>query len=191
MLERLLLNSPWIAIGLAVLVFAANHYTAWYEAYLYQTSLKGFVEYQGAYKLTPELEALIARRRIISGRFAAWVAVLIGCTLAVWWLCLRQYDRPDVFLFLMGGFVLDEGAEVIRQYRAIMIMREARRRGGLQGKVSYTRQLTYMQTVYDRYGLVLLYFFLFLVTGSWFLFGGAVACLATSRHFRDWVVIKA
>lgn len=190
MLERLVLTSPWIAVGLAVLVYAANHYTALYEAYLYQTSLKSVIEYQGAYQLPPEVAARLARRRIISGRFVALVGALIACTLAVWWLSVRQYDRPDVFLFMLGGFVLDEGAEVVRQYRAIMIMREVRRRGGLQGRITYTRQLTYMQTVYDRYGLVLLYFFLFLVTGSWFVFGGAVACFATSRHFRDWVVIK-
>ncbi len=48
-----------------------------------------------------------------------------------------------------------------------------------------------MQTVYDRYGFVLLYVFLFLVTSSWFVLGGAFACFATSRHFRDWVIVKA
>jgi hypothetical protein len=171
--------------------FAADYYTRIYQTYLYQASAKDYIEYQDLYKLTPEFDAVIARRRIIGGRFAASMGVLMACILAVWWLCLQQSDRPEVFLFLIGGFVLDEAAEIIRQYRQIMIFREVRKTGGLTGKLSYTRRLAHMQTVYDRYGFVLLYAFLFLVTGSWFVLGGAFACFATSRHFRDWVIVKA
>jgi hypothetical protein len=191
MLERLLLASPEPALALGALIFAAEYFTAIYQAHVYQTGVKGFIEYEGLYQLTPEFAAVINRRRIISGRFALRLGVLLMCIVAVWWLCLQQSNRPEVFLFLMGGFVLDEAAEIIRQYRHGMIWREVRKSGGLDGKVIYTRRLAYMQTVYDRYGFVLLYGFLFLVTGSWFLLGGAFACFATSRHFRDWVIVKA
>jgi hypothetical protein len=191
MLERLLLTSPWLAMALGAIVFALDYYTSIYQTYFYQAGVKGYLDYEGLYKLTPEVEGVINRRRIISVRFAASVGVLMACTLAVWWLCLIQSNRPEVFLFLIGGFVLDEAAEIIRQYRHIMVWREARKTGGLEGKLSYTRRLAHMQTVYDRYGFVLLYVLLFLVTGSWFVLGGAFACFATSRHFRDWVVVKA
>jgi hypothetical protein len=191
MLERLLLSSPWLAMALGAIILATDYYTSIYQTHFYQAGVRGYLEYQDLYKLTLEIDAVIARRRIISGRFAASVGVLVACIVTVWWLCLQQSNRPEVFLFLIGGFVLDEAAEIIRQYRHIMVWREVLKRGGLDGKLSYTRRLTYMQTVYDRYGFVLLYAFLFLVTGSWFIFGGAFACFATSRHFRDWVVVKA
>ena len=153
--------------------------------------MKGYLEYQDLYQLTPKFDAVITRRRIISGRFAASVGVLMVCILVVWCLCLQQSDHSEVFLFLIGAFVLDEAAEIIRQYRQIMIFREVRQTGGLTGKLSYTRRLTLMQTVYDRYGFVLLYAFLFLVTSSWFILGGVFTCFAKSRHFRDWVSVKA
>ncbi len=135
MIERILLGNPWLAVALGVLVFAVDYYTAIYQTYFYQAGMQAFVEYQDLYKLTAEVDGVVTRRRSISGRLAAIVSVLAASILGLWWLCLRQFDRPDVFLFLIGGFVLDEAAEIIRQYRQIMVFREVQKQGGLTGKI--------------------------------------------------------
>ena len=54
MLERLLLDSPWLAMVFGVGVFALEHYMAVFEAYLYQSGLKDHAVYDGLYRLTPE-----------------------------------------------------------------------------------------------------------------------------------------
>lgn len=172
-------------------VFALEHYMAVFEAYLYQSGLKDYVVYDGLYRLTPEYQAVIARRRVISGRLLAILSVLAAGIYVAWWGLTQQLDRPDVFLLLMGGLLLNELAEISRQYRQIMFFREVRRRGGLQGRSQLTRQLGVMRHVFDLYAFVMLYLVLFMLTGSWFLLGGAVACFVSSRRLRDWAVIKA
>ncbi len=191
MLERLLLDSPWLSMVLGVSVFALEHYMAVFEAYLYQSGLKDYVVYDGLYRLTPEYQAVIARRRVISGRLLAILSVLAAGIYVAWWGLTQQLDRPDVFLLLVGGLLLNELAEISRQYRQIMFFREVRRRGGLQGRSQLTRQLGVMRHVFDLYAFVMLYLVLFMLTGSWFLLGGAVACFVSSRRLRDWAVIKA
>ena len=176
---------------LGVIVFAAEHYTAIYEAHLYHTAVKDFIVYDGLYRLTPEYQAVLTRRRWISGRWLATWGVLAAGVYVAWWGLTQQLDRPDVFLLLMGGLLLNELAEISRQYRQIMFFREVRRRGGLHGHISLTRQLGVMRHVFDLYAFVMLYLVLFLLTGSWFLLGGAVACFVSSRRLRDWAVIKA
>ncbi len=191
MLERLLLNSPWLAIVLGVIVFAADHYLAIYEAHLYHSGVKDFVVYDGLYHLTPEYQGVLTRRRLISGRWLATVGVLAVGVYAAWWGLTQQSDRSDVFLLLLGGLLLSELAEISREYRQIMFFREVRRRGGLQGRILLTRQLGVMRHVFDLYAFVMLYLLLFLLTGSWFLLGGTFACFVSSRRLRDWAVIKA
>ena len=191
MLERLLLQSPWVAVVVAALAFAAEQYATIYESHLYHLSVEASLTYEGLYRLSPQQQAILARQRLISGRLLAILAVLIVGVYSAWWALTQQIDRPDVFLLLMGGLVLSELAELSWSYRQIMFFREVRRRGGLQGQIKLTRQLSVMSRVFDQYAFVMLYLVLFLLTGSWMLLGGAVACFVSSRRLRDWAVIKA
>jgi hypothetical protein len=190
MIEPDLLGNPWVAIVLGVLAYAADHYTAIYEAHLYHAGVKTWLIYDGLYKLTPEYQAVITRQRIVSGRLLAILLMLAVGIYAAWWVLTQQLGRPDVFLLLMGGLILARVAEVSRQYRQIMFFREIRQRGGVQGRLILTRQLGLMRTVFDLYAFVMLYFLLFLLTGSWFLLGGALVCFVNSRQLRGWIAIK-
>jgi hypothetical protein len=189
-IESTLLGNPWMAIGLNVLAFVADHYTAIYEAHLYHAGVKMLLIYEGLYKLTPEYQAAITRRRIVSGRLLAILLMLAAGIYAAWWVLTQQLGRPDVFLLLVGGLLLARVAEVSRQYRQIMFFREIRQRGGLQGRLLLTRQLSLMNTVFDLYAFVMLYLLLFLLTGSWFLLGGALVCFVNSRQLRGWIALK-
>jgi uncharacterized membrane protein (UPF0182 family) len=190
-LERLLVNNPGLAVVLGVSIFVIEHYLSIYEVYLYHAGAKDFVVYNGVYRLTSEAEAVVQRRRIIGVKFAVTLAILVAGILAAWWISVQQFERPDVFLILMGGLVLVQAAEIIREYRQIMFFREARQHGGLTGRVEYSRRLVLMQWVFDMYGFVILYAVLFLISSSWFILGGALACFVNSRRLRDWTVIKA
>lgn len=190
MLERLLLTQPAAAAALAVAALALDYYTTVYEAWLYQAGAKDFVVYEGLYRLNTDVEAIFVRRRLIPMRWAVTLLVLALGVAAVWWLLIRQSDRADVFLILMGGLILTPLSDALTQYRRIMFFREVRRRGGLSGRVIYTRRAALMQRVYEQYGFVLLYGLLFLLAGSWFFFGGAVACFVNSRRLRDWTIVK-
>ncbi len=180
MIESALLNQPVTAAVLAVALLLLDHYTALHEARLYHAGLKDFVVYEGLYRFA------------MSGwRFALALAVLVVGVGAAWWLLIRQAARPDVFLILMGGLLLTPLADVLMQYRNIMFFREVQRRGGLSGRVIYTRRAALMQRVYEQYTFVILYALLFVLAGSWFFLGGAAACFVNSRRLRDWTIVKA
>lgn len=185
-----LITTPWPAIILGVLAIAADQLTTLYEVYLYHTVMSGLLEYVDRYRLTPQVQAALTQHRWISGRMiVTWGLLALGIG-AVWWICIQQIDRPDVFVLLMGGLVLAPTADTLRQYQQIMVFREVQRRGGLQGHATFTRQLSFMQAVYGLYSFVILYLLLFVFTGSWFVLGGALATFVNSRRLRDWVVIK-
>ena len=77
MIEPDLLGNPWVAIVLGVLAYAADHYTAIYEAHLYHAGVKTWLIYDGLYKLTPEYQAVITRQRIVSGRLLAILLITL------------------------------------------------------------------------------------------------------------------
>jgi len=190
MSTTLLIATPWLAIGLGVIAVAVDHLTALYEAYLYHTVMKGSIDYVERYRLTPEVQTALTQRRWFGPRLLVICVVLALAIGAAWWVCVQQLARPDVFVLLMGGLVLAPTADTLRQYQQIMVFREVRRRGGLQGRVTVARQLSFMQTVYSLYSYVIVYLVLFVFTGSWFVLGGALATFVNSRRLRDWVVIK-
>jgi len=190
MLEAFALNQPVVVIILAVLALALDYYTTRYETKFYHSAMKDHVVYEGLYRINPDVAAVPSRRRWMSGRFALTLAVLAIGVGAMWWLLVRQAGRPDVFLILVGGLVLTPLTDALTQYRHIMTFREVRRRGGLSGRVIYTRRAALMQRVYEQYAFVMLYGLLFILIGSWFFLGGAAACFVNSRRLRDWTIVK-
>lgn len=123
--------------------------------------------------------------RIVGGLLVVAAAILIA-----WEISVRQYDRPDIFSFLMGGLLLLEAAVALQRFRHIVLFRYARRAEGIRGKIEYSRRLALSLSFFDLYGFVALYVFIFLVSSSWFFLGGALTCFVASRRLRDWVMIR-
>jgi hypothetical protein len=189
LIENLLISNVWFAVTLGALVFAAGYGLALYEVYLYHAGAKNLLVFEGRYDLEPDLLARIARRRWVNVRLAAAVVILSTAIFAVWQVCIEQYHRPDVFLFLIGGLVLLEAAADLRRFRNIVLFQQARRADGLQGKIEYSKRLSYTLPYVETLSFAALYALIFLVSSSWFFLGGAITCIVAGRRLRDWVVV--
>jgi hypothetical protein len=110
---------------------------------------------------------------------------------AAWYLLVQRYNLPEVFAFMLGGLILFEMASMIRQLRFVILFSYIKKGKGMRGKAEVSRRLSGILWFNELYGFAGLYFFGFLLTGSWFFLGGAFTCLVTARRQRDWAVMLA
>lgn len=60
----------------------------------------------------------------------------------------------------------------------------------LTGELKVTRRMIMTLAYITYYGFALLFLILFLVTGSWFILGGLIACFIMAQQQRDVALIK-
>ena len=190
MIENLFISNVWFALAAGALVYSVNYYLSIYGAYLYHAGAKDTIVFEGLYVLTPTLQKAIAARGFVTTQFLWRLLILSLAILAAWSLCVVQFQRPELFSFLMGGLLLYEAADFLQDFRTIVLFRYARRAEGLQGKIEYSKRLVLTLSVFELYGFAGLYFLMFLVAGSWFFLGGTLTCIVTSRRLRDWVKVR-
>lgn len=183
MLERLFLSSPWIAAGLNVLAYVVHYFLRNYEAWLYYTAAGKVVTYEGLY------ESLPARQRLVGWRLIGEVLILGIFTLILWWALVRQMQRPDAVMFLMGGWLLLLGMLIIRDLRQITLFRYWRSVGGSKGRLKLSERSTIITSSTDYQVFAAFLLFLLLVTGDLFFLGGAFTCFVVGRHRRDGGII--
>ena len=81
---------------------------------------------------------------------------------------MRQLNRPDIFLFMLGGLVLYLLADGLIEFRRVMLFRSAQRGEGIRGQVIFSQRQVWMQNILELNGFVVLYLFIFLIGGGWF-----------------------
>src|SRR4051812_27132713 len=180
-----MLTNPWLALAAWLLCYAADYYLTLYSARLYRQSAQAHITFEGSFELTPYYQRDIDGLRRVSPRFLlalAWSVVLLGL---IWYLSGVGGKLPGMFQFFLGGVGLREAAILVRHARNIALFRAVRGGQGLQGQVQYARWLSLRQSATELFSFAALFGLLALVLGSWFLAGGAFACLVTgAQHWR-------
>lgn len=190
MIERLLINNVWLSILFGTIFYGAAQLLGWYELYLYHAGAKDYFVIPNRYDLNPERQAAITQRRWFTWKFAAILIVLAIGIGAARQVSIGQYNRPDVFSFIIGGVLLLEISDAAQRIRNIILFYYAPKAGNAKGKIEFSRRLIYSQWFFDMYIFAGIYLFAFLVAGSWLFLGGAVTCIVNGRRLRDWTVIR-
>jgi hypothetical protein len=190
LIERLLLTNVWFAIALGAIFYIATQLLWLYELRLYHTGAKDFFVIPNRYDLNPERQAAITQRRWFTWKFAAILIVLAIGIGATWQILIGQYNRPDVFSFIIGGVLLLEVSDAAQRIRNIILFYYAPKAGNAKGKIEFSRRLIFSQLFFEMYIFAAVYLFAFLVAGSWLFLGGAVTCIVNGRRMRDWTVIR-
>ena len=125
----------------------------------------------------------------MSRRFAAMLGLATAATLIAWQATVRQGGSADLYLAIVGGLLLAEIGDGLDHLRTITLFRQALN-GTLDGQIEYSRRALFTVRYVDLYGLAGLFTLLFLVAGSWFCAGGALACVVSAQRARDWVIVR-
>jgi len=187
--EEIFLNHVWFTILMGGILFVVDAFLTYEASFLYHAGAKDHFTYEGIYEPSA-VHSQPPQQRLFTPIFLLRVGFLCLMILAGWIGLVRQLNRPEIFIFMLGGLVLYLLADGLIEFRRVMLFWSAQRGEGIRGQVVYTQRQVWMQTILELYGFVVLYLLIFLVAGGWFFLGGAVTCFISSRRQRDWVLVK-
>lgn len=179
-METLLLKNVWLDIGLWVSLYTLDYYLTLICSRLYESNTLKHYVFQGGYELNPFFQKDVASLRPWSPRFL--LALAVSSTL-LYLTYVYTRESPDLFTFLLGAFVLLEGAVQIRHLKNLIVFTYARKSQGLRGQIEYSRWLSLRIAVGDLSGFALLYGLCGLISGHLFFGGGAAACGLAALRF--------
>jgi hypothetical protein len=182
MLQYYLIENIWFALGLWALVYTSDYYLTLYGAKVYHQKASQFIVYEGSYELTPEFEDDIDNQHRFSPRFLVALVFTSLIFLFIWYVVQWGYTPAGLFLFGYGAFFLREVAVHMRHFRGILLYKEIKNKGGVEGNLTYSRNLLLQLSAYDLISFGFLYLLIYALSGGVFYLGGAVACIVTGLH---------
>jgi hypothetical protein len=178
-----LTTSPLYGVVLWIILYTSDYYLTLYSARGFREI--GHIQFEGSFELTPEYQKDIDALNPISKRHLI-ALVLSSLMLALtWWLTRLNFYLELAYQLFLGMFLLLEVAVHLRHFRNIGLIRTARRRGGIEGQITYKKWFSYRISANDLYISSALFMIFAILTFNLFFLGGAITCFATGvRHGR-------
>ena len=190
MLDSIVASGPWIPVLLWIALYVSDFWLTLRCARLYQEVIREHLEFEGSFELTPYFEKDVDELRVRSPRFLRAVALSSLMLVCIWYLAW-YLGVLEIFSLAFGAMTLLEGAVHVRHLRNLSLFGHAAREGGLEGKILYRRWLLMMNSSRELFAFMLLFGVLALLLDSFFLLGGALACLSTGlKHHRMGQVLR-
>jgi hypothetical protein len=143
------------------------------------------IEFEGGYELTPQYQTEIAAHRMFGPAFLRSLIIYSVFFVVVKILVTLAWLPAALFQFLMGAAILLSCAVIIRHAQNLVFFGLIPIPESPTGEIKYPRSFSYRGSAIGFLGFAALYLLLSLVMVSWFLFGGAIACIATGiSHWR-------
>jgi hypothetical protein len=186
MVEQWLIGAWWRAALLWSVAYISDYAFSIYNASLYRRGAHQYYEFEGSLELTPQFQDDIDNLRWFSPRFLR-AFVLSNLTLVlVRWLGVDWADWPETFLFAFGGMMLLEAAVHLRHIRLLVLFMQLTTGQGIEGKIYQRRWLGYQASGWEFIAFAGLCLLLSIVTGSWFILGGAFMNAVTGVQHLRW-----
>jgi hypothetical protein len=177
--------SPWPGILCWAALFMSDSNLTVTCARLYQAGVREHIVFEGSYELTPYHQADIDALRRFSPRFLlALVAAsaLLGC---LWLLSVADSFALSVYETALGALILIQLTIHVRHIRNYFLFKVVLAGEGIAGRVHYTRPTMLTHSSVELFTFAALYSLLCILTASWFIFGGAVACALVGTKHRQ------
>jgi hypothetical protein len=176
-------ESPWPGLILWVALFVSDYALTIAGARMYRAQDK--IVFEGSFEITPLYQGDIDGLKLVSPRFLL-VAFLISTLL---WLMWRVTAVPGIW---SDGYPLALGIMVgiqlpihIRHLRNWFLFKHALGADGVRGRFEYPRRILLQISAMELIAFAGGFCVLSVVTGSWFMLGGAIACAITGwKHNR-------
>ena len=182
-MEYWLAASPWSGVLLWILLYSSDYYLTLYCARGFREI--GHIQFEGSFELTPQYQKDIDALKPVSRLHIALLIIYSLLILIVWWLTHLSLYLAWAYRLYLGMFLLLEVAVHIRHLRNAAIIREVRRNGGIEGKITYKTWFSYRISANDLYISATLFLLVAILTYSPFFFGGAIMCYGTGwKHAR-------
>ena len=185
MLETAFYASPIPGLLIWAVLYTSDLMFTMACARLYQRGARDVVRFEGSYEITPYYQNDVDHLRLFSPRFLAALALTLILQGLIWYLTLRVLVLPHVYLFALGAMVLVELTIHVRHVRNLFLFRSLVAGEGIAGHIEYPRPIMLRLSSIEILSFAMLYLILYIVTESWFLLGGATACVSLAINHRQ------
>ena len=183
--EVALIQHWWLGPLVTAVVYVSDYYLTIRSARLYHAGGKDYMEVEGSYELNPTYEADIDSLRLFSPRLLLSVLATTVFLLAVWLLTVWEpLLPPEFYFFALGSFVCLQGPIHMRHLQNLVLFRHAVAGRGVTGGVRFERWLSLEISASGLWMAAAFFLIWFLLTGSWFLLGGAMSCSVVALRQR-------
>jgi hypothetical protein len=177
-------------IGLTLLIWTALYLADYFQtlrgARLYHAVGKQYTVLEGSYELTPFFQPDIDNLRTISLRLLMMLLASLIILIILGWLA-SVIGVPEIFSLGAGGLILRSLVVHIRHIRNIASFKYvARHPDQIHGRLEYSRPLLLWNSAVDLGAFGGLFLIVFALTGSWFVAGGSLGCLAIAARMLLW-----
>jgi hypothetical protein len=183
-LPELFLEKLWPGLVVWTVLYISDYSLTIACARLYQAGARDKIAFEGSYEITPYYQQDINALRLVSPRFLAALLLMLVLLSLVWWLGTESLGSP-MYSFALGALVLVELAVHVRHFRNLVLFRMLVGSDAIRGGIQYPRPLMLRMSSIEFFAFSGLFSVVFLFTGSWFVLGGAMACLSVAvKHWR-------
>ena len=178
-----LTTSPWPGILLWTILYTSDYYLTLYAARGFREI--GHFRFEGSYELTPQYQKDIDNLRPVSRLHIVLLFAYGLLILLIWWITRLSVYLEWSYPLYLGMFLLLEVAIHLRHIRNMLLIREVRRNGGVDGEIRYRKWFSYKISANELYVNATLFLLVALLTFSLFFLGGALVCYGTGfKHAR-------
>jgi hypothetical protein len=174
MIGELLVRNVWVVLGIWSLLYISDYALTIIGAKLHRRGACAHFAFEKGYELNPLFQKDIELLRYLSPRFI--LMLFITCFL-IWLVhALLWKSIPNLYAFLVGAYLFVELCIHFRHVKNIFLFRYAKEGKGVRGKIEYSRWLSFRLSAVEFICFSGLFVISFIITGSYFLLGGAVTC---------------
>jgi hypothetical protein len=177
--------SPWPGALCWAALFVSDMLLTVTCARMYQAGVRDRIVFEGSYELTPYHQADIDALRAFSPRFL--LALVTSCALLVylWWLTIGDSFVSVSYEVALGAMILVQLTVHVRHLKNYFLFRAVLAGEGIEGRMQYTRPTMLTHSAVELFSFAALYGILCVLTASWFVFGGAIACAIVGVKHRQ------
>jgi hypothetical protein len=177
--------SPWPGALCWAALFVSDMLLTVTCARMYQAGVRERFVFEGSYELTPYHQADIDALRAFSPRFLFALVASVALQACLWWLSVGNSVAPMAYEAALGAMILIQLTVHVRHIRNYFLFRAVLAEEGIEGRVQYTRPTLLTHSAVELFSFAALYGILCVLTPSWFVFGGAIACAIVGVKHRQ------
>lgn len=181
-LGNLLLNSPWPGVAVWIVLYISDYSFTLACARLYRAGAGEKFLFEGSFEITPFFQRDIDSLRVVSPRFLIMLLLSATWLAVVWWMSWES--QPGLYQFTLGAMISLELAIHVRHLRNLYLFRAIIMSDAIHGRIEYSRQVVLLMSAVELLAFSGLFALLFVFTQTWFVLGGAFACLITAWKHR-------
>ena len=177
-----LLDNLWPGMLVWSVLFISDYSLTLACARLYRRGVQERIVFEGSFEITPYFQSDIDSLKVVSPRFLGAMLLAWVYLAAVWF--LAGQSLPHLYEFVLGALISSQLAVHVRHFRNLFLFRAIAGTDAVQGRIQYPRPLMLRMSSVELLAFSASFGVLFVFTSSWFLLGGAFACLSLARKHR-------